>query len=160
MRKAHINISNPVLTDVLTHFFSQQKIAKTESELFILNLKDPQLVGFVSGNIRRITDGSSSHFAGALKLGLKKAVEFKRRGNGVLLRCPMSHCPRSINPVTYWFVGSNVHCPNCPAPSPAPWRGHNYPMYKPMPPCMQCAGCGVERAEDRQSCRNCSRRFV
>ena len=145
---------------MLIHLSSQKKIAKMESELFILNLKDPQLIGFVSGNIRRIADGSSSHLAGALKLGLKKAIEFKRRSNGVLLRCPMSRCPRSANPVTYWFVGSNVHCPNCPAPPPAPRRDYNYPMYNPIPPYMQCAGCGFQRTNDRQSCEKCSRRFV
>lgn len=140
---------------MLIHLFSQQKIAKAESELFILNLEDPQFVGFVGGDVRRIADGSSSHFAGVLKLGLKKAVEFKRRSNGALLQCTIPHCPRNTHPVTYCFVGSNLYCPNCPVPR----RDYNYSMYKPVPLYM-CTGCRSRRNEDHQSCKQCSRRFV
>ena len=55
-----------------------------ECELFIPNLKNPQLVTLVTENIGRISNGSSPHCAGALKLGLRKAIELKKQGKGVL----------------------------------------------------------------------------
>ena len=125
---------------------SQKKIAEKESETFIPNLEDPKLIGFVSENMGRIADGSSSKLAGAMKLGLKKAVEFKRRRNGVSLRCPRNGCARNIIPVSRSSVGSNRICPNCSNSSA------NYYM--------QCTGCGYRRTSNYDSCLGCKKRFV
>ena len=117
-----------------------------ESELLIPNLKDPRLVSLVSENIGRIADGSSSHCAGALKLGLKKGVEFKRQNKGVKLRCPRTSCPRYTNPVPYSSLGSNVFCLSC-----VNAYGNYY---------MQCVGCGYQRTSTYTSCQSCRKRFV
>lgn len=129
------------------HLFSQEKIMDMESELFIPNLKNPKLIDLVRKNIGRISSGSSSHCAGALTLGLKKAVEFKKQNKGVLLRCPRGGCARHTNPVFYSSVGSNVFCTNC---------SGTYANYY-----MQCTGCGYQRTNGSfTSCQSCRKRFV
>ena len=120
-----------------------------ESELFILNLKDPKLVAIVSGNIEQpAVSGSSSHLASALNLGLEKGVESQRRRRGALLQCTRSGCMRNTHPVAYSLVGSNIFCSTC----TDSWG--SYSVY------MQCASCRYQRAGNYQSCQSCRRRFV
>jgi len=125
---------------------AQQKIMKMESEFFIPNPKDPKLIGFVSDNVGRIADGSSSHFASPLKLGLKKAGEVKRRRKGVQLRCPRNGCPRFLKPFPYSSVGSNLFCLVCPR-SPNSYY-------------LTCTGCGSRRTSEYGSCQDCRKNFV
>ena len=134
------------VASALMRRFSQEKIMEMESELLIPNLKDPRLVSLVSENIGRIADGSSSHCAGALKLGLKKGVEFKRQGKGMKLRCPRGGCARQINPVPYSSVGSTIYCLNC-----VNVYGNYY---------MQCVGCGYQRVGAYTSCQSCRKKFA
>ena len=118
-----------------------------ESEIFIPNLKDPKLIGLVGENIGRIADGSSSHSAGALKLGLKKAVESKKQGKVVLLRCPRSGCVWFNTPPAYPSVGrGNIYCPNC------------YGVYGGY--YLQCVGCGYQRTAGYPSCQSCRKNFI
>ena len=100
---------------MLTCLFSQEKITKMESELFILNLRDPKLAGMMKGDNGRVADGSPSHFAGALKLGLKKAIELKRRSKGVLLQCPGCGGKAYFNSNWYTPDESGPFCTNCPS---------------------------------------------
>ena len=69
-----------------------------ECELLISSFKDPKTIALVKEDIGRISDGSSSHCAGALKLGLKKGFELKKQQRGVLLRCPRVGCTETLHP--------------------------------------------------------------
>lgn len=129
------------------HLLSQERIKRIESEVFIPNLKDPKLIGFMSGNIERIADGSFPHLASVLELGLNKAAELRRRRKGVLLWCSQCGCPGSMSPVPYSSVGSNLFCTTCLNSS----NGSRY---------MHCAGCFSQRTEIYESCKNCWERFV
>lgn len=114
-----------------------------ECEIFISNLKNPELVSLVDKNIRRISDGTSPHCAGALKLGLKKAVELKKQSMGVLLRCKGASCGWNKNPVSYSAVGSSFKCQKC--------RRFD----------MMCAGCGEQGTNSSPtSCVRCGKKFI
>jgi hypothetical protein len=118
-----------------------------ESELFIPNLNNPKLITLVRENIGRISNGSSSHCAGALTLGFEKAVELKKKSKGVLLRCSRNGCTRYNNPVFYSSVGVNIFCTLC-----AVTHANYY---------MACTGCGLQRVHGSYvSCQSCKKRFV
>jgi len=131
---------------------SQEKIKEMECELLVSSFKDPKTIAGVKESIERSSDGSSSHRAGALKLGLRKAFELKKQKRqppappGVLLRCGNSACEWYKNPVPLSSVGSDVVCQI---------RHINGLAYY-----MQCAGCGVSRAGNYTSCRGCGGNFV
>ena len=133
---------------MLTYLFSQENVAKMESELFILNLKDPKLIAIVSGNIKQAVSGSSSHLAAALKLGLEMGVASKRRRRSALLQCPRCGCTWDTDPASPSFVGSKVFCLNC----RDTWGGYNT--------FMQCASCEHQRTGGYTSCQSCGRRFL
>jgi hypothetical protein len=130
----------------LMHFVSQEKVMEMESELFIPNLQNPKIISLVSENIGRISNGSSSHCAGALKLGLKKAVELKKQNKGVQLRCPRAGCLWDT-PSPYASVGGNVYCSYCSG-------GYNYYYY------LSCVGCGTQRTSTYTSCQGCHKTFL
>ena len=139
--------SNPEVDIGLIRSFSQDKIMEMECELLTSNFKDPKTIPLVKENIGRISDGSSSHRTGALKLGLKKAFELKkqkRQPPGVLLQCtgPSYNCGWVNTPVSYSSVGSDTYCPNC--------RGYY----------MRCVGCGYDRTSSYASCQNCGKKFI
>lgn len=128
---------------------SQKEVMGMECELLISNFKDPRTIALVKETIGRISDGSSPHCAGALKLGLKKAFELKKQKRsppGVLLRCTNYRCGWR-NPVSLSSVGSNTCCPRCSSSHSGSFR-------------MQCAGCGFERTGNYSSCRSCGKRFI
>ena len=130
----------------LTCSFSQEKIKEMECELLVSTFKGPETVTLVKENIRHSSDGTFSHRAGALKLGLRKALELKkqkRKPPGVLLRCSNSYCGWYNNPVPYSSIGSNTDCPNC---------GDGYYM--------RCVECGYDRTSNYTSCQNCGKSFV
>ena len=133
-------------TLMLTCSFSQEKIKEMECDLLVSNFKDTKTVALVKEKIGHSSDGSSSHRAGALKLGLRKAFELKkqqRQPPGVLLRCSNPSCNWCNNPVRYSMVGSNTHCPNC---------GRLYWML--------CVGCNYERMGRYASCQRCGKNFI
>ena len=148
---------------------------ETQCKLLISNFKDPKTIRLMKENIARSSDGSSSHSAGAVKLGLKKAfelkqqaVEFKKQQEraaelkkqqeqaaelerqkkaGVQLRCSRVGCARYNTPVAYSAVGSNLYCQIC---TPAGY-GNYY---------MQCVGCNYQRTANYTSCQSCSKKFL
>jgi len=125
----------------LTCSFSHKEIMEMQCELLVSNFKDPKTIGLVKDNIGRISDGSSSHCAGALKLGMKKAFEKKR---GVKLRC--NNCDHIWNNSSgsYSSIGSRVYCQNC--------GGKRY---------LRCVGCGSDRTSNySESCQGCGKRFM
>jgi len=129
----------------LTCSFSQEKIKEMECELLVSNFRDAKTVALVKDNIGRSSDGSSSHRAGALKLGLRKAFELKKQKKqppGVLLRCYSNLCSLHNNLVSRSSVGSNGHCPKC----------DNYYM--------ACVDCGHVRDGDYASCQGCGKSFA
>jgi len=133
----------------LTRLSSQEKIMEAQCELLISNFKNPKTIALVEENIRRISDGSASHCAGALKLGLKKAFELKkqkRQPPGVLLRCPRNGCAWFNGSISYSTVGSNIYCPNCRYS-----YGNCY---------LQCTGCSNNRTGNYTSCQSCRKRFL
>ena len=132
----------------LTCSFSQEKVKEMQCELLISSFQDPKTIAGVKESIGRSSDGSSSHRAGALKLGLRKAIELKKQKRqppaplGVLLRCGWYHCGWHDNPVPYSSVESETYCPNC---------RNEY---------MLCADCGYERTSSYTSCGGCGRDFI
>ncbi|KAF9650018.1 hypothetical protein BDM02DRAFT_3128015 [Thelephora ganbajun] len=71
---------NNVVEEVLSWVTAgQEKIMEMQCELLISNLRDQKTIRLVKENIGHISDGSSSHCGGALKLGLKKAFELKKK---------------------------------------------------------------------------------
>lgn len=56
-------------------FFSQKEILEMQCDVLVPDLKSPKTITLVKENIRRISDGSSSHCASALNLVLEKAFE-------------------------------------------------------------------------------------
>jgi len=118
-----------------------------ECELLISNFNDPKTIALVKENIGHISDGSSSHCAGVLKLGLKKAFELKKKKRqppGVKLRCIFySGCAWYGKDIPYSSVGSRLPCPD-------PTCGYM----------MQCAGCGYQRDGAYASCQSCGKMFI
>jgi len=114
-----------------------------QCDLLVSNFKDPKTIGFVKDNIKRISDGSSSHCAGALKLGLKKAFE---KNGGVKLQCSYSGCPYYNSHVPYLSVGSTYYCQTC---TPHGWNHW-----------LRCAGCGCSRTGAYSVCQNCKKMFI
>ena len=51
-----------------------------QCDFLVKNMKDPKTIALVKENIRRISDGSSSHCAGALGLILEKAFPTRYHG--------------------------------------------------------------------------------
>jgi len=112
-----------------------------ECDLLISDFRNPTTIALVQENIGHISNGSSSYYASAMKLGFQKAFELKKRGISVLLRCSDSSCGWQSNPVPYSSVGPNVYCPRC----------SNY---------TQCAGCGYRRSSNHPLCQSCRKEFM
>jgi len=117
-----------------------------QCDLLVSNSKDPKTMALVKENIGRISDGSSPHCAGALKLGLRKVYELKRK-QFVLLRCSASGCAWHTNHISSSTAGSNTLCQNC---LDHGW-GNRY---------LQCVGCGYNRTSACASCQSCKKRFL
>jgi hypothetical protein len=121
-----------------------------ECELLISNFKNPKTIDLVGENIGRISDGSSSHAANALKLGLKKAFELKTVRKSVKLQCSNYLCGWHNNPSTYanMRAGSNVYCYSC---RDCGWGSYYF----------QCTGCANNRTSNGYtSCQSCGSTFV
>ena len=112
-------------------------------DLLIPNLKEPERLALLKENIGLIFSGSSSHCAGTLKLGLKKAFELKKKKReppgppGVKLRCSNPSCSTINNNIM-----QTTHC--C-------FGDYYY---------FQCVGCGCHRTGDYPSCQNCGKNFI
>jgi len=133
---------------------SQMKIVEMQCELLISDFKNPTTIALMQENIGHISDGSSPHSANALKLGFKKASEFKKQNSGVLLRCPNTGCGYYSNPAPYTFVGSNTYCPQC--YNNYRYKDYNNNRYS----YMQCVGCGYQRTNNSlTSCQGCKKKF-
>jgi len=116
-----------------------------QCELLISNFKDPKTIALVKENIGHTLDGSSSHCAGAFKLGLKKAFELKKKKRqppGVKLRCTYSGCTWYTNDITYSSIGSGLYCQ----------RGCGWYL--------RCVGCGYDRTSSYASCQSCGKKFI
>ncbi|KAF9645626.1 hypothetical protein BDM02DRAFT_3119977 [Thelephora ganbajun] len=147
--KNKVSLDN-VVQEVLSWVTAgQEKVMEMQCELLISSFRDQKTIGLVKENIGHISDGSSSHCGGALKLGLKKAFELKKKKReppGVLLRCTNYNCAWHNNPVSYSSVGSNTYCTNC------SYRHHNYYL--------QCDGCNYQRTSGYASCQSCGKNFI
>ncbi|KAF9650020.1 hypothetical protein BDM02DRAFT_3128017 [Thelephora ganbajun] len=148
--KGKVSLDN-VVQEVLSWVTAgQEKIMEMQCELLISSFRDPKTIGLVKENIGHISDGSSSHCGGALKLGLKKAFELKKRKRqppSVLLRCSNTSCSRYKNPVSYSSIGPNYYCQACSDPD---WDSWYY----------QCVGCGHKRTSSYASCQSCGKKFI
>ena len=120
-----------------------------ECALLISNFKSPKTIDLVNQNIGQISDGSSSHSAGALKLGLKKAFDLKKQKQqpplpvGTKLLCPSSGCALySGLGISYSSIGSSGYCTNC--------NMHH----------LKCVACGYTRLGNYASCQGCNKAFA
>ena len=122
-----------------------------QCELLMSNISDPKTITRMKEIIGNISDGSSSYCAGALKLGLKKAFEFKRQKRqppGVLLHCSLGGCPWYTS-VAYSSAGSHIngYCQAC-------LNNRRSARY------LLCVGCGTVRAGVYASCQGCGKKFL
>jgi len=150
--RAFADVKNKVSEDnVVDEVFSwvtanQSEIMDSQCKLLVSEFNNPRSIELVKEKIGRMSDGSLSFCAGALKVGLKKAFDLKKRKRqppGVSLRCPYSGCTWYNGHVSYSSVGSNVYCPQC---------GRGY--------CLQCVGCGYGRTSNYTSCQGCGKMFT
>jgi len=118
-----------------------------QCDLLISNFKNTKTIALMKGTIEHISDGSSPHCGGALKLGFKKAFELKKQERGVRLQCSNPSCEWNQSPALYSSVGANTYCPRCPV------RRSRYYML--------CAGCGTRRTSGyAELCEGCGKRFL
>ena len=124
---------------------SHKDIQEMQFDLLISNSKNPKTIALVKENIGHISDGSLSHCAESLKLGLKKAFDLKKQKKhppGVKLRCSSTYCTWYSNHVPYSNVQRNSCCSSC-----GSW--------------MQCVGCGYNRTNySYASCQSCQKKFI
>ena len=121
-----------------------------QCDLLMSNSRDPKMVELVKGKIGYIFDGSLPHCADSLKLGLKKAVDLKkkeRQPDGAKLRCANGSCAWYNNHPPYSSVGPNAYCRMCIGNC----RGSYY---------LQCVGCGYSRTSSYPSCQRCGEEFI
>jgi len=118
-----------------------------ECDLLVSTFRDPITIALVKENIERISDGSSPHRTGALKLGLKKAFELKKRQRGVLLQCTRNGCANNTTPASFSSIGSDTYCPGC------RYQGYGSQY-------MQCTGCSNRRTGSYMSCQSCGKKFM
>jgi hypothetical protein len=132
--------------NLLTRLFaSQEEIMKTQWDLLTSNSKNPTIIAFMKENLRQISDGSSSHHPGAVKAGLKMALDLKMC---VRLSCSRSICPWYTSHVPPSFIDSNIrYCQLCVD------QGRGLVN-------IRCAGCLKNTASDWTSCQTCGKRFM
>ena len=117
-----------------------------ECELLNSNFNDPGTIAAVKQSIGYISTGSVPYCAGALKLGVKKAFEVKKRKRSVWLRCTRIGCMRHATPISYSAIGSAVYCTVC--------------LYQYGPSYLQCTGCFYNRTFcGSGSCLGCGNKF-
>ena len=132
-------------------------VTDMQCDLLISSFDNPMTTTLMKEKIVCVSDGSSPHCAGALKLGFKKAFDAKKRETsvldakkqetGVLLRCPDKSCEWYKTPVRYSSVHSSGRCSH---PSHASWFTQH----------MVCASCGHMRNGGYTSCQGCGKRFA
>ena len=131
---------------------------ETQWDLLIANFEDPKTAALMRENIEDISSGSSPYHAGALKLGLKKAFELKKKKTQapappappevVWLRCSDSNC--EWHRTQMWRlvdIGTDLFCCLCPVHH----RGNSY---------YQCTNCGSNRTGNCASCQGCGAMFA
>ena len=133
----------------LMYSFRQKELLEMESDLMVSNFKGPRTNALVKENIGHMSDGSSSHCAGALKHGLEKAFSRKIQTYRVKLRCSYGgSCTWYTNHVSYSSIGPGaIYCQMCNTQG----RGNRY---------LQCAGCGNNRMGVFTSCQSCQKGFA
>lgn len=116
-------------------------------DLLIPNIGNPKIAALVKESMRRTSDGSSIHCADTLKLGLKKALDFKSKAY-VKLRCSSSGCPWFKNHVKPSSIGPDVrYCQMCLS------RGSGHSNLK-------CTGCSYDRTGNYAKCQSCGKKFM
>ena len=142
----HLTIRSTARADL---FFSQEKIMEMQCELLVSNFKDPKTIAHMKENIRRISNGSSSHCTRALKLGFKKALDLKKKGNCVSLQCSYTGCAWYAGGVLYSGLTARFdpYCQTC--RGRAGWKHY-----------LQCVGCKSLRTISCASCQSCGKRFL
>ena len=114
-------------------------------DLLNSNFKNAKTASLVKENIRRISDGSSTHCADTLKLGLKKAFDLKMC---VKLRCPNGYCAWYKDPVPVSSIGPDNHyCRKCLNHG----QGFNF---------LTCTNCGYSITSNYTTCPSCQKRFL
>ena len=114
-----------------------------ECDLLVSKFKGLETATLMKESIRQISGGSSSHGAGALQLGLEKAMERKKRlPPATRLRCSSRKCASYNDHIPYSSIGTDdCRCRAC----------SDY---------LGCASCGYEWTGARTSCRRCEKRFI
>jgi hypothetical protein len=117
-------------------------------EVLIPNLDDPKRFALVKDYIALMSSVPSSRCVSALKVGLKKAFELKRRRAppDVGLQCSNSNCSRRLRHLSYSSIGT-TSCQSCAAKGL--WNRY-----------YQCTGCGYIRMGEFSSCQGCGGKFV
>lgn len=129
----------------LLRSFRQEKVMEMQWDLLISDFENPKTAALVKENMRRVSDGSSTHCADTLKLGLKRAFDLR---TCVKLKCDNGNCTWYKNPVSISSIGPDTsYCPVCISRG----QGCKY---------LSCTYCGQKVIGYRASCEKCARRFL
>ena len=132
--------------------FSQEKVVEMHWDILIPNYQDPKTITLVRENVERISSGSSSYCAVTLKVGLKKAFEFKKKKrlplkpHRAFVRCSNPSCSYHTSSMSCSPSITVFHCPYC--------KSSGLGSY-----CFQCTSCGHDRTGNYMSCQNCGGSF-
>ena len=162
----------------ITYSSSQGKVMEMECKLLTSNFKDSKTIGLMKENIGRISDGSSSHCAGSLKLGFKMAFELKKQASELKKQtlklekqalelekqalelekrkrqppCELLRCTRNGCTRNTTPVAYSVAGANVYCTNCQYIYGNYY---------MECAGCSYNRTSRSDvSCRGCGKKFL
>ncbi|KAF9778320.1 hypothetical protein BJ322DRAFT_494099 [Thelephora terrestris] len=146
--------------NIVEEFFScvsagEQQIIEMECRLLFSKFKNEATTSRMQEKISSIPGNHLAHCAGALKLGLRAALDLKKQEpqagitdpragaeKGAKLRCWSTSCPGHREHMPYSLVGSLLHCPRC-----------NYSI-------MECVGCENLRGGVYDRCKSCHKKFL
>ena len=161
---------------------SHEKIMEMECKLLTSNFKDTKTIGLMKENFGRISNGSSSHCAGALKLGFKNAFELKKQASELKKQAReleqralgvekqiLERVKQALEEQKKNAPGVLLRCNRYGCPSnttPVSYSTVGSQIY--CPNCqrsgygqynMQCTGCSYNRTVGNVSCQSCGKNF-
>ena len=127
---------------------SEQQIVEMECRTLFSKFNNGATISRIQEKIHGLPGNHLAHCAGALKLGLRTALDLRKpdpqagEKEGVMLQCGYDGCPGSKEDMPYSLVGSRTACPRC-----------NYYA-------MVCLGCRSARFDLVDRCQFCKKKFL
>lgn len=131
---------------------SYEEVREMECRLFFSRFQNPETILRMQEKFGYVCANRSAYQADALKLGLKSALEIKKRngliGKGVMLKCRERNCPGNKTYTSYHLesVVKNEFCQPC--------------LKIGQERFLICESCGHERKGRDTWCRGCGKKYV